>query len=311
MARKIRTVTSYRSEIGAFETEAGSRPAYRFRYVEMTEDRKVLFEAEHLPNGKDDMRVWHVYDDQGRLVEKETWFAQENTYEKTAYIYDEAGHKVEEIHMFDNEPYEHMTFSYDDRGNVVEEMKYDEEENLLEKQVNEYDSKGNVIREQLFEGEEISQEVIYEYNDASQCVLETNNKINEGQKELTTYNYNEQGKKIRSETRDVKGNLMGYVEVEYDERGNAYRYTSETFGFYPSKMVNQITYDEHDRPLESEYYDVLHGYMLSKESLSYDEDGNIRQQNVFEINPAQEMKKTHYCLQLVYEYFPEEVEAEK
>lgn len=309
MPRKVRTVTSYRSEIGNFESQS-SRPPYRFRYVEMTEDGKILFEAEHLPNGRDDMRVWHVYDDKGNLVEKETWFAQEDTYEKTAYVYNDAGEKVEEVHMFDNEPYEHLTFRYDDKGNMLDESKFDEEGNLLEKQVNEYDDKGNVTRQQLFEGDELAQEVTFEYNDASQCVIETNSKTTEGQKEITRYTYNDQGKKIRSETTDANGNLQGYVTVEYDENGNAYRYTSETVGFYPSKMVNQIVYDDQGRAIESEYYDVLHGYMLSKESLSYDEEGNVKQQDIFEINPQQEMKKTHYSLQLVYEYFPEEEQVE-
>jgi YD repeat-containing protein len=212
--------------------------------------------------------------------------------------------------MFDNEPYEHITFHHDDKGNVLEEAKFDEEGNLLEKQVNEYDDKGNVIRQQLFEGEELSQEVVLEYNESSLCTREVSSKGPEGQKEVTTYTYNEQGKKVRSETTDQKGNLMGYVTVEYDDKGNAYRYTSETLGFYPSKMVNQIVYDDEGRALESEYYDVLHGYMLSKESLSYDEEGNIKQQDIFEINPQQEMKKTHYSLQLVYEYFPEEEQVE-
>jgi hypothetical protein len=311
MSRKIRTVTSYRSEIGNFESSSGSRPPYRYRYVEMTEDGKVLFEAEQLPNGKDDLRVWHVYDNLGNMVEKETWFAQENTYEKTVFIYNDKGEKVEEVHMFDNEPYEHLIFKYDDKANVVEESKYDEEGNLLEKQLNEYDNKGNVILQQLFEGEELSQEVTLEYNEASLCVKEINTKAAEGRKEITTYIYNDQGKKTRSETRDQKGNILGYVEVEYDEKGNAYRYTSETVGFYPTKMVNQVVFDDEGRAIESEYYDVLNGYMLSKETLSYDEEGNIRQQDIFEINPQQEMKKTHYSLQLVYEYFPETEEIEK
>lgn len=309
MPRKIRTVTSYRSEIGSFESGSGSRPPYRYRYVEMTEDGKVLFEAEHLPNGKDDIRVWHVYDDQGNLVEKETWFAQENTYEKTAFIYNDKGEKVEEVHMFDNEPYEHIVFKYDAKGNVVEESKFDEEGNLLEKQQNEYDAKGNVIHQQLFEGEELTQEVNLEYNDASLCIREVSSKGD--QKEITTYTYNGQGKKTRSETRDLKGNILGYVEVEYDDKGNAYRYTSETVGFYPTKMVNQVVYDDEGRAIESEYYDVLNGYMLSRETLSYDEEGNIKQQDIFEISPQQEMKKTHYSLQLMYEYFPETEEVEK
>jgi hypothetical protein len=44
---------------------------------------------------------------------------------------------------------------------------------------------------------------------------------------------------------------------------------------------------------------------MSKEKISYNEDGNIKEEEIFEINPQAGMKKTHYRMQLQYDYYLE------
>jgi hypothetical protein len=70
-------------------------------------------------------------------------------------------------------------------------------------------------------------------------------------------------------------------------------------------MNNQVSYEEKGRVIDNEYYDVRNGFLVIKESVVYNEEDNIIEEEVFEVNPNQASKKTHYKTQNTYEFYPE------
>lgn len=154
---------------------------------------------------------------------------------------------------------------------------------------------------------ELEKEVSLSYDTNGNCIREEHYTPAEDKTEITSYKYNSMGKKTVSEVTDADGETVILVKVKYDKKGNPVRYESESFGFNHARQVNQITYDDEGRVIENEEYDIIGGYLMSKESLSYNEDGQLYEQESFELNNGN-AKKTHYRLQLQYDYYPEEEE---
>src|SRR2546422_4426870 len=99
MARKIKTITSFRSEIGSFEKDS-QNPYYKFHVKEYNTDELLVSETEFRQNGAIEWETTHEYDEQKRLKSRRTFYAQEKTTEKMVFTYDEKGQKIMDTQYF-------------------------------------------------------------------------------------------------------------------------------------------------------------------------------------------------------------------
>jgi hypothetical protein len=304
MAKKVKVVTSFRSEIGTFEKDVVN-PFYKFRLKEFDDNGNLTLEAEFKPNADKEWECKYEYDKDNRLLSRETLYPLEGTMEKTLHFYDENGHKIRDENYFDEDLFEKINYVFDKNGNMITQTRLDEDDNEIEKQESEFNENNQMLTQLFYQNGTLERKVGFTYDEGGRCISEIHSGSSGKVKERVEYSYNEQGKKTSSTSRDSAGNIIGYVDVEYDEHMNPVKYASETSGYYNSKAVNQITYDDEGRAIENEYYDVLNSFLMSKERIWYDEEGNVKEEEIFEINPQAGMKKNHYRLQMQYDFYTE------
>lgn len=302
MERKIKTARIYRNNIGTFDNNTQDN-GYLYKKRKYDENGNMLWEVLYLRNGREETITDYYFNDDNKVTEKKVFYPQDNTEEKTTYTYTANGDLEEETLYYDNEMFIRQKTSYNEKNLPVTIESFDSENELTGREVFEYNDAGKLIRHKHYnETGEADWQIEAFYNDKDQVIKEIHHNLEAGTKETILFSYNDAGKNTRSESLDVDGNTTGYVEVAYNEQGKPMKYISETMGYSITKIINQITYNEAGKILENEYYDVLNGQLSSRESYTYDADGNIKTEEQFEL-PTQSDKKTHYRLLYNYEYF--------
>ena len=302
MTKKIKSINAQRAEIGSFEKEQ-TTPYYVYQVKEFNEAGLITHETEYKINGQKDLEITYEYDSQMRMVCKQTFYPLEDTLEKLVYVYDGEGRKAREENYFGEDIFDMLLFQYDGIGNLIGQVRTDDEEAEIEKQVSEFNAEGKLIKQTNFANGDIDKTVAFEYDETGLCTKETHIITERNAVEIIEYSYNELGKRTTSTTKDKEGDVIGYLETEYDEKMNPVKYLTETSGFYNSKSIHQVVYDEQGRTIENEYFDVLNNFLMSKEKYEYDEDGNIVEEEIFETNPMAGLKKTHYRLKIAYDFY--------
>ena len=303
MTKKIKSLKAHRAPIASFEKEQ-SAPYYLYQVKEYNESGLLTHETEYKPNGLKEMEVIYEYDPQLHMLNKQTYYPLEETLEKLVYVYDE-GRKIKEENYFGDDLFEILRYTYDEKGNITSQVRTDDEGFEMEKQISEFDDKGRIIKQTYFTNEENDRIIEYSYDDLGLCTREMHQYPAKGTKETVENSFNELGKRTTSITKDEDGNIIGYMEVEYDDKMNPTRLINETSGFYNSKTINEMEYDEQGRNIDNEYFDVLNNFLMSKDRYEFDADGNIAIHEIFETNPMAGLKKTHYRLKMEYDFFEE------
>jgi hypothetical protein len=302
MQKKIKSQRAHRSAIASFEKEQ-TAPFFLYQVKEFNESGLLMHETEYKLNGLKEMEVTYEYDPQMHMLSKQTYYPLEETLEKLVYVYDNQGRKLKEENYFGDDLFETLHYSYDDKGNIIDQVRTDDEGSEIEKQISEFDDKGRISKQTYFTNGDNDRTIEYTYDEAGLCTKEIHHYPEKGTTEVVENAYNELGKRITSITRDDDNEVIGYLEIEYDEKMNPVKYINETSGFYNSKGINQLEYDEEGRIVENEYFDVKNNFLMSKDSYVYDENGNISEHEIFETNPMAGLKKTHYRLKMEYDFY--------
>ena len=302
MTKKIKSIKAQRAEIGSFEKEQ-TTAFYLYQVKEFNDAGLITHEMEYKINGQKDMEITFEYDPQMRMVGKQTFYPLEDTLEKLVYVYDSEGKKIREENYFGEDIFDMLLFQYDDKGHLIGQIRTDDEEMEIEKQISEFDGSGRLVKQTNFSNGDVEKTVEFQYDETGLCIRETHTITEKNAVEITEYSYNELGKRTTSITKDNAGDVIGYLEIEYDEKMNPVKYLTETSGFYNSKSIHQVVYDDQGRTIENEYFDILNNFLMSKEKYEYDEDGNIVEEEIFETNPMAGLKKTHYRLKIEYDFY--------
>lgn len=186
---------------------------------------------------------------------------------------------------------------YDAEGHLLSEIKFNEEEEVEEKIVNQYDDKGRLIKELSYLDEhEVAEHKEYEWNKADQ--IDKAYKIyQDGEKDTIHYKRDKDGKLIEKITIDsyneeeareiiehtddkVKSRkvfeydeLMQEESYLYDKEGNMVEHTKWTMDDEEARYKN--LFDEKGNLLEAHRYD-LQGKLLSKAEYIFENDRLIK-----------------------------------
>lgn len=91
--KNIKSITSYRSDIGAFDSNISDDQLYKFHVIEFNKDGKTLREAVYSPTGKVREEVINIYDENGNLTENVLHHTEDGTSCGTTYILPKASLK--------------------------------------------------------------------------------------------------------------------------------------------------------------------------------------------------------------------------
>ena len=162
------------------------------KYKHLNSKETILFNKKGVKIEKKSLEyeVKKEYDEQGNMIEENTYskdglLISKNKYDydekrniiefnciidvnmdyknKVTYKYDDRGNMIEEISDFDN--FTKSTYQYDERGNKVEEKKQHSPTNSWdEKIIYKYDERGNVIEESWYKSDEsLDHKITYKY----------------------------------------------------------------------------------------------------------------------------------------------------
>src|SRR5688500_8876155 len=218
MQRIIKAKTAYRTDINVFENNISAEGAYRYRHIEYYRDGGLYSEIRMNRKGEGETVTDYFYYDDKKLKEKEVYYPSDKTSEISTHKYNEKGEVTEEGLYYDKELYLKQVNEFDENGNQVKAAQFDTDDNEMGYEIFEY-GENKLVSKHLHYNElgELDWEIQFEYNDLDQVRKETNIKHDEDAFEYTLFQYNEQGKSTRSETYDADDELIGFVEVEYDE----------------------------------------------------------------------------------------------
>jgi hypothetical protein len=296
--RLKKSVTAYRRNL-----EEDGSSWFKYRTVIYRKDGKPLREIVYTEEGKERAVILYNYTPKGDIESKETLYPATEKSERYVYHYDRNGNEVEQVKFQNGKLYDRCTHYFNREGLETESVHFDEENVAFERDVYEYDNQGRRIKLiHINEDGETEYETMYEYDEHDRVAREISNKIAERTAEMTRYEYDDNDNRVYSETVGLSGEVTGTVRVSYDDNGNAFRYVSETFGIAPSKMVNQVAYDDEGRPTVNEYYDVLLSKLVLREAVKYNVDGDMTEEELYELDTDTE-DETHYILQMAYEYY--------
>ncbi len=302
MAKKIAFTRIYRSEIGNTANHAQDT-GYLYIKRRYDETGNLLWEVQYNRTGQEESITDYYYNQDNKVIEKRLFYPNDNTEEKTLYSYNKSGLQEEECLFYDNELYIKQKTLYNKLKQQTAIESYDSENTLTGKEVFRYNKHDKLTCHAHYnELNEKDWEITFFYNDNNQCIKEIHDNIAEGIKETLLLKYNEAGKNTRSESIDANGNTIGYVEVSFNDKDLPVKYVSETLNYGISKIINQLVYNDAGKITENEYFDVLNSRLISRESYTYDEEGNTKTEEQYEFD-SQSGRISQYRLQYMYEYY--------
>ncbi|MCX6233471.1 MAG: hypothetical protein NT175_01925 [Bacteroidetes bacterium] len=305
MARPVKSVILYKSDVVIEDLNAESLDVIGYKYNEA------------------------VYDRQGNILKEIKFNRTEEVDEKTENRYDENGFLIEAIlYMDDEEIAEHKTFERDANGVIRKEFRhyqdktmdtifyhYDEDGHLIKKQADDpvdspegmeifsYD-KGKLVDHQILDADEsLISEREYAYNDMGQLMEITEHYPDDFHRHTIVQKFDEAGKRVKTLRYNGKDQLIEKMTYEWDETDRVKRIIEETpYG------VN-TTHHSYDQAgniiLQEEYNDD--DELLNRVERTYNEDNRLTESHVFIDGQGKGMSQ-NYFIRYEYEYFEDEAE---
>ena len=299
---KLKSVTAYRTNLTSFAGDDSEE--YKFYHREMDEKGSPLHVVYYSSGGEERLVEDYKYDDAGRVVEEINNHIDEERLEKNTWRYDSNGNCIEEGEYYEDELYEKSVHEYDANKRKISTLHMDADDNILERNIFEYDADGHMLKHAHYDDSGTNDWVLeLKYNADGKVCEESRKDLIQGTSETTVHEFNEQGHRIHSETKDAAGELTNLVDEEYDETGNSLEVITQGKYPYITYTTRTTEYDEENRAVATQLYDEKNNYLLSKEIITYGDDGHPAEQELYELRASQGMIKTHFLLTFDNEYW--------
>lgn len=305
MERKVKSITSYTYDFEQF----GVLRAQDFRkYIrsveEFDEQGNIIRQVSYTEDGREEEVVVNRYDEKNRLVSQERSFVLNGTKEGVKVTHDDARGVTEEVRYYDGEPGDKVVAVRNADGDMTEQAEYDEDGQLVSRQVYEYEAKGRVSREQHFDEDgRLTREVRNRYDEAGRLAEQRVEFPDEPEQNYTLrIDYSDPGRhkglavldsgEIRFETLDVFDSEGRVVESQYTDL------------FTPEESWHmKRAFGKDGKVVFREHYDG-NGILIQRYDYVY-EDGLLKADIFFRFNPYTGIASKH---RTVYEdqFFAEE-----
>lgn len=230
-------------------------------------------------------RTVQLIDAQGRSGGWESYEAQgdgkgERLKNRSEFLYDERGNRVE-IRIYRNgELTQRTTTSYDAAGNVLEEVMVTDGGSYKQTKKNSFDADGRLTKT-VFDTNGRVGVSEYSYNAVGNKVGYKHSHSDGRNNQASKYVYDSRGKEIEHSSEDSISTFK--MVITYDSRGRVSR--QETFFEYkkpnisrshaPEPGVEVFRYNERDQIVEESFY-LPGGALRQRVVYEYDSDGRLR-----------------------------------
>ncbi len=237
----------------------------------------------------------YTYDDQGRLLNHLLEIPEDGISERfetsrnadgnqtkiVKYYGDDEGEKTEYVYGTNAQVVKIMRYDADGEFEAAEDLEYDDQSKLMVRRISSpvegnkyyrfsYDEKSNLIKEEDFdENDQLSAYVEIDYDDE--------------ERETYVSRFNEAGK------------MISQLLSEYDELGRIKRKIAKS----SHVRITAFEYDEQGRVIEESLSDQ-NDFVISRTRLTYDDDGRIAGETIYETDLTRSGRDTHLSNRFEY-----------
>ena len=215
-----------------------------FETVFNRQGNKVLYLSYESDGSISSKRIYK-YDDEERLIEKETYYRDKLSF-RDFYSYDDKGNMIEKTTLdADGALSLRQRYVHNDKGNVIEERHHNDDDVFYNRIVFEYDEKDNVIEENNFDANDLHcLSTTYQYDDNGNMIeKDFHSLLNSMFDFKNQFKYDEKGNVIEEVYLDG-GPSKRIIEYEFDEKGNWIKSIAYKYGEQQSRIEREIEYFE-------------------------------------------------------------------
>lgn len=280
MAKKIKQIKSYQSEINKPETEylafvkEYNEKGMEIRFVEFTEDNEVEYE--------------HILEcDSNFNPIKEEIISNSDEYsEQKTYKYDENNKLIEEKIQYQNAWESIKKYERDAEKRCVKVTTFDEEDEIEESSEIYYNETGEILKRIEFDeyGKQKSK-VEHSFDDKGLLILKEEYSNTKKPDKIFHYHYNENGVLYAVETKNSRNHLVDWTKITFDEKNRPI----EQANMAGTRLV--IEYNDNESEITETYY-LANGAIYNRTKYKKNAEGLTEYEETSD-------KITRY----VYEYF--------
>jgi hypothetical protein len=258
-----------------------------------------LSETKFFEDGSIEEQHAFTYSDEGFLILHHVAIPDDNIEESFITNRNGEGLPLEIIKMYGEEPGERTTYEYGANKQPILITQYDADGELESTEKIEYNADNKLISRvvEAPNSDPSYRKVIFSYT--SEGLLEKAEEFDANDKLLGShvYSYDADGREIRLQQFNDLNKLTVDVTSEYDQDGLLIRKVSS--GFYT--RISNYNYDEAGRLIEESYSDE-NGFVISRSSYEFNEDGSLGSETVYETDLTRGGRDTHISYSYEYEY---------
>lgn len=272
MTKNIQTITIYRKDLPLERSDTSSRGEEQIvsKTTYHPDFDKITLEEQYGANGDLEQSTEFTYDEKGFLIREVLKEADGTVMEENSYEADEQQRVAREYLHYADGSRDTITYTYDNEGNIIKKEITDADGDVEETEEFQYEG-GNLIfevkRDEL--GERIA-EKRYHYEDGRLLEIESMDGI-EGKEYQRVYTYDEQGHRDSVMIYDADSNPLERVLLENDDKGRPVKIVEENL---QKKNTSYLRYDDRGNAIFQEEFD-LKGDLVSRVERKYDEDGRL------------------------------------
>ena len=304
MAKKIKEVRKHYQRYKNFSfSELMTKADEEFleSIMEMDTQGNVLSESKFNQLGELEEMNTLTYTGDGKLLEHVLFYALDDVTEKRQLKRNDKGRLLEEVKYYGDDSGERSAYEYNEADLIIAIIEYDEEGQFISREDVIYDAQGSIVERTKKDATGgLIDKVIFEKTSDGKIILEKEFGEDGELKSVTTISFDESGKELTSFQSTPEGRLITGVETIYDEKGNV---IERQYKDHYSKTV-RYEYDDANKMITQELFDGS-GLLLRKNIYEYDESGNLRAEQTFEMDNSRGNKEKHFGTRYEYAYYEE------
>lgn len=266
--------------------------------IEYDSESRPLREVKFDLDGEAEEIHSFFYDQHGHLCEHKMELPQDAIYERFITTRNPDGNPLLIIKYYGEDSGEKTEYTYGSHTQPLKIVRYDADGEFDSSDEFEYDADGRMVYRKSNSVSEGENYFRFNYNEKGWLTEES--EWNEKNELIASINfsYTDDGK----ESMVIKKNGAGKTETtqisEFDEAGRLIRRVSK--GFYI--RISGYNYDETGRLIEETLSDE-NGFVISRKHTSYDEEGLVSEEIVYETDLTRSGRDTHLAHRYEYELF--------
>ncbi|MCF8299199.1 MAG: hypothetical protein K9J13_16745 [Saprospiraceae bacterium] len=299
MTKKIKTETSWKHDltINSFHDEEVVEKAYKSAYKEYDENGNTICDITYDRQGGIAEKYLFKYDENGNLIEEIIYFDEEEIVERISYERNSEGEILKEFNHYLDDTYDTTEYMYEN-GKIIKKVTTDSDGDSDGYEQFVYDGDKLLLFEKFDDENELIEKNSYRFDENGNEIENSKwNKEDDAEIIVKTL-YNEAGQKNKIQQYNNKKQLVAIVSFEYSDKGVINKVIEEGRN---GKTILNLIHDEKGNVIVQEEL-AANDEINHRVERKYDDDSNVLQSKV-QINRHGQGINEDYTIEFKYEFY--------